>query len=134
MLDFEYDGGKIRATRDCDHIQQVDRFEAAIFRAATWRRVLLDVSANLFASKATQTYNLCHLLLHSSLNMVRSTVVVRASDALPLAASVDDEQVRYLARGSYHCQLIGGDYLDRTITCRTQTTIQAHFPTYLIQL
>jgi hypothetical protein len=28
--------------------------------------------------------------------MVRSTVVVRASDALPLAASVDDEQVRHL--------------------------------------
>ena len=26
--------------------------------------------------------------------MVRSTVIVRASDALPLAASVDDEQVR----------------------------------------
>jgi vesicle transport protein SEC22 len=26
--------------------------------------------------------------------MVRSTIIVRASDALPLAASVDDEQVR----------------------------------------
>lgn len=25
--------------------------------------------------------------------MVRSTIIVRASDALPLAASVDDEQV-----------------------------------------
>ena len=28
--------------------------------------------------------------------MVRSTIIVRASDALPLAASVDDEQVGYL--------------------------------------
>ena len=27
------------------------------------------------------------------LYMVRSTIIVRASDALPLAASVDDEQV-----------------------------------------
>jgi hypothetical protein len=26
--------------------------------------------------------------------MVKSTMIVRASDALPLAASVDDEQVR----------------------------------------
>lgn len=26
--------------------------------------------------------------------MVRSTIIVRAADALPLAASVDDEQVR----------------------------------------
>ena len=26
-------------------------------------------------------------------SMVRSTIIVRASDALPLAASVDDEQV-----------------------------------------
>ena len=26
--------------------------------------------------------------------MVRSTIIVRATDALPLAASVDDEQVR----------------------------------------
>lgn len=26
--------------------------------------------------------------------MVKSTIVVRASDALPLAATVDDEQVR----------------------------------------
>ena len=32
-------------------------------------------------------------LAFSSLKMVRSTIVVRASDALPLAASVDDEQV-----------------------------------------
>jgi len=30
----------------------------------------------------------------SSFHMVRSTIIVRASDALPLAASVDDEQVR----------------------------------------
>jgi hypothetical protein len=29
----------------------------------------------------------------NSIKMVRSTIVVRASDALPLAASVDDEQV-----------------------------------------
>lgn len=28
--------------------------------------------------------------------MVRSTIIVRASDALPLAASVDDEQVHSL--------------------------------------
>lgn len=33
------------------------------------------------------------LLPPSRLHMVRSTIIVRASDALPLAASVDDEQV-----------------------------------------
>lgn len=27
--------------------------------------------------------------------MVRSTIIVRATDALPMAASVDDEQVRF---------------------------------------
>lgn len=31
----------------------------------------------------------------SSSSMVRSTIIVRASDALPLAASVDDEQVGF---------------------------------------
>lgn len=31
----------------------------------------------------------------SSFSMVRSTIIVRASDALPLAASVDDEQVGF---------------------------------------
>jgi hypothetical protein len=43
--------------------------------------------------------------LHSSCDciiMVRSTIIVRASDALPLAASVDDEQVR-MARGLTRC-------------------------------
>lgn len=34
-------------------------------------------------------------LLGSSSSMVRSTIIVRASDALPLAASVDDEQVGF---------------------------------------
>jgi vesicle transport protein SEC22 len=35
--------------------------------------------------------------------MVRSTVVVRASDALPLAASVDDEQVGCHSMNSLRC-------------------------------
>lgn len=34
--------------------------------------------------------------------MVRSTIIVRASDALPLAASVDDEQVSPLGRARYY--------------------------------
>ncbi len=33
--------------------------------------------------------------LLSLVQMVRSTIIVRASDALPLAASVDDEQVGF---------------------------------------
>jgi hypothetical protein len=28
--------------------------------------------------------------------MVKSTIIVRANDALPLAASVDDEEVRHI--------------------------------------
>ena len=35
--------------------------------------------------------------------MVRSTIVVRASDALPLAASVDDEQVAFRAANKFVC-------------------------------
>ena len=31
--------------------------------------------------------------IYHHFHMVRSTIIVRASDALPLAASVDDEQV-----------------------------------------
>ena len=42
-----------------------------------------------FVSDSDQLQN----LPPSRLQMVRSTIIVRASDALPLAASVDDEQV-----------------------------------------
>jgi len=34
--------------------------------------------------------------------MVRSTIIVRASDALPLAASVDDEQVGRHSTSMFH--------------------------------
>ena len=37
-------------------------------------------------------------LCNPQLNMVRSTIIVRATDALPLAASVDDEQVGVCSR------------------------------------
>lgn len=39
----------------------------------------------------------------SSVKMVRSTIIVRASDALPLAASVDDEQVGYYSIKLLRC-------------------------------
>ncbi|SRR5258708_5296571 len=39
----------------------------------------------------------------SSIKMVRSTIIVRASDALPLAASVDDEQVGCHSMNSLRC-------------------------------
>lgn len=44
-------------------------------------------------SSRSDTYNL--LQVQASLSMVRSTIIVRAADALPLAASVDDEQVHH---------------------------------------
>ena len=34
--------------------------------------------------------------------MVKSTIIVRASDALPLAATVDDEQVRRGLKGAIY--------------------------------
>lgn len=37
--------------------------------------------------------------------MVKSTTIVRASDALPLAASVDDEQVHWRRLNSADCIL-----------------------------
>jgi hypothetical protein len=39
----------------------------------------------------------------SFIKMVRSTIIVRASDALPLAASVDDEQVGCHSMNSLRC-------------------------------
>jgi hypothetical protein len=39
-----------------------------------------------------QTFRYCNFHVPLA-DMVKSTIVVRASDALPLAASVDDEQV-----------------------------------------
>jgi hypothetical protein len=38
------------------------------------------------------------------IQMVRSTIIVRAFDALPLAASVDDEQVRHHSIHIHHCR------------------------------
>jgi hypothetical protein len=35
--------------------------------------------------------------------MVRTTIIVRASDALPLAASVDDEQVAFHSTNKFVC-------------------------------
>jgi hypothetical protein len=35
--------------------------------------------------------------------MVRTTIIVRASDALPLAASVDDEQVAFRSTNKFVC-------------------------------
>jgi hypothetical protein len=56
-----------------------------------------DLTCHRFGRNADQT-NLPHLPLRSppSLTMVRSTIIARQSDALPLAASVDDEQVQWL--------------------------------------
>ena len=52
----------------------------------------MDILSRVFeyiVSDNDQLENLPPFRLH----MVRSTIIVRASDALPLAASVDDEQV-----------------------------------------
>jgi len=52
-----------------------------------------------------------------SLHMVRSTIIVRASDALPLAASVDDEQVSLpLLHPSHLCPT----------TLQTEQALQEH--------
>jgi len=54
--------------------------------------------------------------------MVRSTIIVRASDALPLAASVDDEQVYYfLSFVSMLSSSHASPTSDRTILAGTQT-------------
>lgn len=53
-----------------------------------------------------------------SATMVRSTIIVRASDALPLAASVDDEQVRLFAFHWYH--------FSPFILAQTEQALQEH--------
>ena len=50
--------------------------------------------------------------------MVRTTIVVRASDALPLAASVDDEQVAFVQPMSLYACL--------TTTQQTEQALQEH--------
>ena len=51
--------------------------------------------------------------------MVRSTIVVRASDALPLAASVDDEQVAFRSK----CVPLGL-YAYLTVAQQTEQALQ----------
>lgn len=65
--------------------------------------------------------------------MVRSTIIVRASDALPLAASVDDEQVG--------CLLVTGElttdqpsHVDRADSTGAQTTSETRISTHNTQL
>lgn len=53
--------------------------------------------------------------------MVRSTIIVRASDALPLAASVDDEQVRSLI-----VQMIPVIYMLLYALLQTEQALQEH--------
>jgi len=66
--------------------------------------------------------------------MVRSTIIVRASDALPLAASVDDEQVRGLTLPTPQPQDSTRDvsprafFIDRTDIAGAQAAGKAHLP------
>ena len=65
--------------------------------------------------------------------MVQSTLIVRASDALPLAASVDDEQVRLqVARAPNRTLTI--PIPDGAVSCGAQTTSEAHLQTHHTQL
>lgn len=59
--------------------------------------------------------------------MVRSTILVRASDALPLAASVDDEQV-FATSEAVRSPL--DIWVDRVRTPRAEATGKAHLPSY----
>ena len=60
------------------------------------------------------------------LAMVRSTIIVRASDALPLAASVDDEQVCCYDRGCV--VMTSPTCTDGAEAVRADTAGEAHFP------
>lgn len=60
--------------------------------------------------------------------MVRTTIVVRASDALPLAASVDDEQVAFCSTNEFVC--VSDDYpTDRTGITGAQATSESYIQT-----
>lgn len=55
-------------------------------------------------SRILRHFKLAEHSVRFSIQMVRSTIIVRAADALPLAASVDDEQVsviRWTLRGCH---------------------------------
>ena len=58
--------------------------------------------------------------------MVKSTIIVRAHDALPLAASVDDEQVCFFGfRRDWFSDLV--NFLeDRTVITGTQAAIKVN--------
>ena len=57
--------------------------------------------------------------------MVRTTIVVRASDALPLAASVDDEQVDFHSTNEFVC--VSDAYpTDRTGITGAQATSESY--------
>ena len=61
----------------------------------------------------------------SFVQMVRSTIVVRASDALPLAASVDDEQVAFCSTNKFVC--VSDDCpTDRTCITGAQATSKTY--------
>lgn len=62
----------------------------------TGRRVK-NLGLNLFFTYIAELY------IRPSIQMVRSTIIVRASDALPLAASVDDEQVGHSSTEVLQC-------------------------------
>jgi hypothetical protein len=56
-----------------------------------------NLGLNLFFTYIAELY------IRLSIQMVRSTIIVRASDALPLAASVDDEQVGHSSTEVLQC-------------------------------
>jgi hypothetical protein len=63
--------------------------------------------------------------------MVRSTIIVRASDALPLAASVDDEQVQSTFPWSV---VFSHNRTDGASSPGAQAAIKTYFSTYNAQL
>jgi hypothetical protein len=74
--------------------------------AVATNHVTNHVGGELHVSSETKTktkITVKHPLTSLQSQMVRTTIVVRASDALPLAASVDDEQVRHHSIDILHC-------------------------------